>query len=64
MTPTHMQRRALNNLVDAVTALEYDMTNSTDNDTWKRSLANVESRLACISLYLYKDTPNEEEGRI
>ncbi len=64
MTPTHMQRRALGNLTDAMLALEYDMNNSTDNIKWKRSLANVETRLACLSLYLYKDTSNEEEGRL
>ena len=64
MTPTHMQRRALNNLKDAVTALEYDMDNNSDPITWKRALANVEMRLACISLYIYKGQPDEEEGRL
>ena len=64
MTPTHMQRRALTNLTDAVLALEYDMNNNTDTQVWKRSLANVESRIACLSLYLYKASNNEEESRL
>ena len=64
MGPTHMQRRALVNLTEAVRSLSISMNHSEDTNDWKRELANVESRIACLSLYIYKETPNEEEGRI
>ncbi len=60
----HMQRRALNNLIESVTALEYDMNHNTNPANWKRALAAVEMRHACLSMYIYKGQPNEEEGRL
>lgn len=64
MKPTHMQARALVRLDNALQSLSIAMHHSRDVDEWKRELANVQSRLECLHHYVYKETADEEEGRL